>query len=512
MRTKEAKLRPGDYREALRRLLIERGFISSREGRPLLDRRGLPIPWLYYGGEVNLSWPGLDLAASVLLERLATFSATQTATYGVSAIPLVAACVARAGGRYSGLVIRKEPKTYGAGRKIDGPIDRARPVVVIDESISSGTAVYEAICALEAEGLTVEGVVCIVEFSGYGAVEWLRGRGYRVETVFDIWGDLERPGVAPPPPPDPTLVQWTEDRAPSGLSPAQLGRLVLQTLSRTGRAPRPPATMDARYDSRGGVFLSVRRRADDHRLVRAGFRRDALHAVDAPLDVVLAAHKAFREAPPGALEDLEGLKISASLLGALEPICAGQIDHQRHALVVRGLGPLDRIGFALPNAPHYDDEIEQYRYARTIAASFWEREPHALYRQRVQRVVEPGANWPEFGAPRAPGDWSEDPAFTRALGRRLRQILREALRESGADEAARLPQPDEPIYGVGVSIYLDGLAGCAMSWSADLETALARRRCEPSRTSGTARSSRASRPADSWSSSPCFFGPGPSVG
>ena len=461
-----------DDGEALRRLLIERGFVSSRGGRPLQDRRGFSIPWIYYGGEVNLSWRGLDLTASVLLDRLSTFSSTQIATYGISAIPLLAACVTRAGGRYSGLVIRKEHKPYGAGRKIDGPVDRARSVVLIDESISSGTTAFEAICALEADGLRVEGVVCVVEFSGYRAADWLRGRGYRVETVFDVWRDLERPGVARPPPPDPTHAPWSRDFVPPGLTPAQVCRRVVQTLSRTGLSPRPPSSLDADYAAAGGVFVSVRRRADDIRLVRAGFRRDDDEALDTPLDVVLAAQMVFQQAPAGAFEDFEALKFAVSFLDRPEPILAGQIDHREHALVVRGIGPLDRIGFALPNTPHYDDEIEQYRYARTVSANFWRLEPHALYRQRVQRIVEPGESWPGFGAPRIDAEWTEHPEFADAMANRLRQLLREALGQPAMTETADVLHAPERIQGVGVSIYLDGLAGCAISWSSDFDEAL----------------------------------------
>ncbi|HZO61844.1 MAG TPA: response regulator, partial [Gaiellaceae bacterium] len=111
----------------------------------------------------------MTLAASVLLERLRDFRSTQLATYGLSAIPLVAACVAAGGGRYSGAVIRREPKAYGAGRRIDGALERGRPVVVVDESISSGTSVYEAARALEAEGYEV-----VEAGDGEAAVELLR--------------------------------------------------------------------------------------------------------------------------------------------------------------------------------------------------------------------------------------------------------------------------------------------------------------------------------------------------
>jgi orotate phosphoribosyltransferase/AMMECR1 domain-containing protein len=463
-----------DY-DALRQLLASRAFLHARQNGPLYDRRGCQIPWIYYGGEVSLTSVGLRLMGSVLVERLSTFASTQIATYGVSAIQILTACILQGAGKYSGLVIRKERKNYGAGRKIDGPIDRVRSVVLIDESISSGTSAYEAICALEAEGLKVEGVLCAIEFRGYGAAEWLRGRGYRVETVFDVWSDLgqaREPSKAVQALPD---AMWsTTDHCPAGLVPANLARFVAATFARTGLLPQVPANLDRDYDAHGGTFVSIRRRADDNRLVRAGLRHVESESVHVPQDVVLATYRALAEAPAGSLHDLGTLKFSVSFLSAREPIRARHINHERHALIVRGVGPLDRMGFALPNTPHYDDEIQQYRYARTISTNFWRLEPHGLYQQRVERSIEPGCTWPPYGAPRPDNEWFDSAIMAEAVADRIRRILKDVAGEPSTGKALAPLQCDEPIYGVAVSIYVDSLEGCAISWASDFATALQR--------------------------------------
>src|SRR5882724_12114422 len=120
-------------REALRALLVERGFVEASAGQTLRDRAGAPLPWMFDGGEINLSFRGLTLMASAVLDRLATFTSTQLATYGQSAIPIVAACVTLSEGRYTGLAVRKEPKPHGTGRCIDGPLDPTLSAVVVDE-------------------------------------------------------------------------------------------------------------------------------------------------------------------------------------------------------------------------------------------------------------------------------------------------------------------------------------------------------------------------------------------
>ncbi len=384
----------------------------------------------------------------------------------MSALPLLGACVAGGGGRYTGLAIRRERKAYGSCRRIDGPIDRARPVVLIDESITAGRSLYEGISALEEEGLAVEGAVCLVEFSGYGAVPWLAAAGYRVETVFDVWGELGRRAVTPRAGPTPLDAPRSPTRLPSGLSPSQLARAIAVELGATGELPILPAALDHGFDSAGGTFVSIRRRSDDVRLARAGFRRDGEAALDVVRDVALATRDALRQ-PAMRDVDLESVKLSVSLLGEPEPIQLGGIDHERYGVIVRGVGPLDRSGAALPNAPHYDDEIQQYRYARTVAARFSQNEPTRTFRQRVLRDVEPGEHWPADGAPASGPGLLQDGAFAEALAARVRQLLA----PSDSDAPVVLPAAG-PTAAVGVSLYHGGVIGCALSFLDDLDAAL----------------------------------------
>ena len=462
--------RPDGNYETLRQLLTAKAFVTAGNGRVLRGPWGSDPPWLFYGGEVSLTAGGARLMASLVLERLATFEATQIATYGLSAIPLVATCVALGGERYSGLIVRKEPKQHGFVRQIDGPVDMSRPVVIVDDTITSGTSAREAASVLEAAGLRVEGVVCLIEFSGYGAREWLTARGYRLETVYDVWHDLGRPGARGEPPLK-VAAPWAADPLPSGLPPAVVARRVGEHLLRTGRLPRPPATLDRPYDMAGGTFVSIRRRTDDVRLARAGTRR-ADELASPLLNLVLAAASGVLSAGLQTSDDLASVKFAVSFLGRPEAIGSDQIDHQHHALVVRGFGPLDRVGFALPHSPHYDDEIAQYHYARTVSGRFWKTEPHALYRQPVERACEPDDTWPPYGAPPGTADWTDSPELAHAIALQVQAVARSHRGVASAGEPASALVTDGPFYGVGVSLYADGPAGCAISVAADLAEAL----------------------------------------
>ena len=128
-----------------------------------------------------------------MLELLQRFDGRQIATYGLTAVPILQSCVLQSGGRYRGLLVRKERKEHGSLKLIEGQIDPAEPVVLIDDSVSSGTSMLEACERLEQAGLRVEGGVCLVRFGWYGGYAQLQERGYHMEAVYDIWDDFTGP-------------------------------------------------------------------------------------------------------------------------------------------------------------------------------------------------------------------------------------------------------------------------------------------------------------------------------
>src|SRR4051794_7288418 len=226
---------PVTARDELRARLATDGILRASRDQPITHLNGASAPWAFYSWGVTLTGSGLVLAARALLDRLETFHATQLAAYGQTAQPLLGACIALGGDRYTGLSVRKVRKEAVTGRQIDGPLDRGRPVVIVDDSLVSGQSLRAAIGALEADGFEVEGAVCLVEFPHRGGTEWAWRNGYRVECLFDIWTDL---GMADPPfwPPEGFPPGTTRSgRVPDGLSPAEVARWVARAYLRTGR-------------------------------------------------------------------------------------------------------------------------------------------------------------------------------------------------------------------------------------------------------------------------------------
>src|ERR1051325_6607657 len=218
------------HRSELLDMLQRRGILRRSPSQPVLSRDGSSHRWMLDSLSVTLTPRGAELAGRCVLELLKRFDGRQLATYGLTAVPILQSCVLQSGGRYRGLLVRKERKRHGSLKLIEGPVDKSEPVVLIDDSVSSGMSLEEACARLEEAGLRVEGGVCLVRFGWHGGYAAMQERGYHFEAVYDIWGDfiahMEDEDKPPSNPPKcfPEICR-ADERAPEGLHPAALARL-----------------------------------------------------------------------------------------------------------------------------------------------------------------------------------------------------------------------------------------------------------------------------------------------
>jgi orotate phosphoribosyltransferase/AMMECR1 domain-containing protein len=443
-----------DSREELRRLLRADGILHASAGQPLVHRDGSHAPWAFYSWQVTLKERGLRLAAVNLLERLRKFKSTQLAAYGFTGQPLMNACVLLGGGRYTGLAVREQRKETVACRQVDGPLDRSRPVVLIDDSLSSGTSLSRGIHALEKDGFQVEGAVMLAYFPGRGGLEWAEAAGYHVEYLFDVWRDLGYPLE-----PGQRLGQMPSSTGISDASnPAVAARQIAEYFLSTGRVPKPPAGVDFNCGGQGGVFVSFRRRADDHRVARSGFWHFDPKAARPARDLVQATVLTLREAGGTITADnLSGHKIAVTFLGPLELIQPRDLDFNRYGIVVRSRTDPERMGGALPNTQVFTSEIAQYLHARDNNARLGPGEPHDLFRHTIGKFVEPDADWPPYGSEAPPEKRRAVQAFGDWLTGRAARIVRAVLEGREPELRGRAPpNSGSSHHFVALSLYQNG--------------------------------------------------------
>jgi AMMECR1 domain-containing protein/orotate phosphoribosyltransferase len=466
-------------------MLRQNGILYRSPNQPVLSRDGTSARWMLDSLSVTLSPKGGQLAGACMLELLRRFDGRQLATYGLTGVPILQSCLLQ-NSRYRGLLVRKERKPHGSLKLIEGFIDPAEPVILLDDSVSSGLSMEEGTERLEQAGLRVEGGICLVRFGWYGGYARMQERGYHMEAVYDIWDDFmsqmkdEEVPLANPSKWFPEF-RWSSESAPEGLHPTELARRVIAKYLLSGELLQPPDRLDANYDSSGGAWVSIRSRADIHRrYARDGYWHFPLEPRHSTaMDLVMASLRTCVDLPAGA----EGMKLlnesgfAVTFFGALEPCTPGQLDNDRYGIVVRSLERTGRVGGALPRMPGIRGDWEQFQHARMKNAQLLSFEPYELFRHTVVKIVEPEIVWQPTGVP-APENipWHQDEKICGQLANRARALVLTRLFEfSETTPPFDVGLITENLDSIYLTVYINGqLRGCMGSAIRNLEVDLDR--------------------------------------
>ena len=146
----------------------------------------------------TMSGEGLAVIGALGLDRLAARGWTPQAVGGLTlgADPVAYALAAAARGRglpLDAFTVRKQAKTHGTGKRIEGCFAPGMPVVIVEDVITTGGSAHEAIMAVEREGGQVLGVLAVVDREEGGRAV-LEQAGYAVEalmTASELLGKMQ---------------------------------------------------------------------------------------------------------------------------------------------------------------------------------------------------------------------------------------------------------------------------------------------------------------------------------
>ncbi|MEI6524497.1 MAG: orotate phosphoribosyltransferase [Planctomycetota bacterium] len=142
--------------------------------------------------KVTLHPQGANLIASGLLDLVLEKShgnpPDSVGGLAIGADPITASMVVHAGLRnlpMLGFMVRKEAKTHGTGKLVEGPVESGMSCVIVEDVITSGGSALKAAESAKDYGLKVLGI--------YGVIDRLEGgrqaieqAGYRLETLLTI--------------------------------------------------------------------------------------------------------------------------------------------------------------------------------------------------------------------------------------------------------------------------------------------------------------------------------------
>ena len=81
------------------------------------------------------------------------------------------------------IIVRGETKGYGTGNRIEGPYEAGEVVCLVEDVVTSGGALAEAVAALRDAGLVVRAAVCVVDREEGGS-DALARAGVRLRSLY----------------------------------------------------------------------------------------------------------------------------------------------------------------------------------------------------------------------------------------------------------------------------------------------------------------------------------------
>ncbi|MDT0630140.1 orotate phosphoribosyltransferase [Rubrivirga sp. S365] len=167
--------------------LYQRALVR-REDETITDPRGQPIGWLLDTRTPMLDGEVFAEAGTVLADRLRARGIEQVAGFGYGAFPLVTAVLPHGTGEqpFVGGFIRERRKPYGRRRLVEGPLDRTKPVALMDDILNSGRSAARAVALLRSDGFQVAGVMTLFNFTWSGGRARLEGDGLWVESLLEL--------------------------------------------------------------------------------------------------------------------------------------------------------------------------------------------------------------------------------------------------------------------------------------------------------------------------------------
>ena len=141
----------------------------------------------YFDGRIlTLDPEGAYLTAKILLPLILDCGAEAIAGPTLGADPIVSSVASLSyieKTSVTALIVRKETKSHGGMKSVEGSLREGMKVAVVDDTCTSGSSIFHAVKVLEEEGCEVVKIFSIMDRMAGGSDE-CRIRGYSFESIF----------------------------------------------------------------------------------------------------------------------------------------------------------------------------------------------------------------------------------------------------------------------------------------------------------------------------------------
>jgi orotate phosphoribosyltransferase len=108
--------------------------------------------------------PGFRAAGELIATSAVERGAEAVGGPVIAAIPLACAAIAvPQGDGLVGFFVRKETKSHGLQRMVEGPVEAGTKVLVVEDTVTTGGSTIAAVEQIREQGLEIVGGVCVVD-------------------------------------------------------------------------------------------------------------------------------------------------------------------------------------------------------------------------------------------------------------------------------------------------------------------------------------------------------------
>ena len=131
---------------------------------------------------------GFRAVGELIADAASRLGAQAVGGPAMAAIPLACAAIAvPEGDELVGFFVREERKQHGLQRWVEGPVQPGTRCLVVEDTVTTGGSVVDAIERMREEGLEIAGGLCVVDrlAGGAEAIEAAGGTPFRAMVTID---------------------------------------------------------------------------------------------------------------------------------------------------------------------------------------------------------------------------------------------------------------------------------------------------------------------------------------
>ena len=158
-----------NHESAARQRLIEHLRVHAvRTDGPFTLRSGAVSDWYIDARQTTFDGAGAVAVGEAVLDALdPDVVAVGGLTMGADPIAIATAIAGVSAGRpLKAFSVRREPKGHGTGGRLVGPVEPTDAVAVLEDTTTTGSAMFEAIEVLSRAGVRIAQVITLVDRSG----------------------------------------------------------------------------------------------------------------------------------------------------------------------------------------------------------------------------------------------------------------------------------------------------------------------------------------------------------